>query len=154
MGSTSRAAATVAPPEPTHTTAPDERKEIDMTKTTTTHVAPATTASTPLHWGFVYQGQAVLGLARLLDGYEAVRWDNDPRERHEDSQQCVQADAAVWAASHGWLWQGLCEAQTKEDLYSLAWACEERARDRYDSGCGWQAEVWEAVASYIWGLAA
>lgn len=127
-----------------------------MTTTATTASATATTASatTPLHWGWRDRGQAILGLARLLDGYEAARWDHDPRESHEDSQGFVQAEEACWVATHGWLWRGLVKAETQADLNELAWACEEQAQDRQNDGHGWAAEVWEACASYIWGLAA
>lgn len=123
--------------------------------TTATNTTTATTAaSRPLYWGVDEQARAFLGLARLLDEYEQARWDHDDRERHEHSREGVQAGEAAWVATHGWLWKGLLEAQTQEDLKELAWACEERAHDRQDDGHGWAADVWEAVASYLWRLAA
>lgn len=120
-----------------------------MTKTTdiTTTTAPA-----PLHWGWSERGQAIIGLSRLIDEYEQARYDDHRQDR--DSLEVVQADEAVWAASKGWLWQGIAAARTREDLDSLAWACEEQANARYDDGRGWQGQVWEDIASYIWGLAA
>ena len=108
-----------------------------------------TTTTRSLHWGATSRGQAIIGLGRLLDEYEAARWDHDERESHEHSQQGVQAEEACWIATHGWLWQGILKAEIHQDLDELAWACEEQAQDRQNGGYGWAAEVWEAVASYI-----
>ena len=118
--------------------------------TTPTAATTTTTTTAPLHWGWRDRGQAILGLSRLLDGYEAVRWDHDERAEHQHTQQAVQADEACWVA--GWLWQGLVEAQTQADLNDVAASCEEQARDRQDGGHGWAADVWEDVARYIRSL--
>lgn len=116
-----------------------------MTETTTA----TTTTARSLHWGVTRRGQAIIGLGRLLDEYEAARWDHDERESHEHSQQGVQAEEACWIATQEWLWQGILEVETIQDVEGLACTCDELACDRQDGGHGWAAEVWEAVASYI-----
>lgn len=106
------------------------------------------TSTRSLYWGITSRGQKIIGLGRLLDEYEAARWDHD-EDDHQHSMEAVQAEEACWIATHGWIWQGLLDAKTLADLDDLAWSCDEQARARQDDGHGWAADVWEAVAAYI-----